>query len=93
MDYIVDRGEFIVEAIATHSEYLKNAVSTESSLTCPIPIDKSKDEDVRMKKTNTKRDYVRYTVQDKARFCDLKVEKPSLVLNGVTILILTWLRQ
>ena len=45
MDYIVDRGEFIVEAIATHSEYLKNAVSTESSLTCPIPIDKSRDED------------------------------------------------
>ncbi|KAG1442515.1 hypothetical protein G6F56_011033 [Rhizopus delemar] len=28
-----------------------------------------------MKETNTKRDYVRYTVQDKARFFDLKIEK------------------
>ena len=32
-------------------------------------------EDVRMKETNTKRDYVRYTIQDKARFFDLKIEK------------------
>ena len=28
-----------------------------------------------MKEANTKRDYVRYTVQDKARFFELKIEK------------------
>ncbi|KAG1446781.1 hypothetical protein G6F56_009466 [Rhizopus delemar] len=37
--------------------------------------EKSKDEDTRMKEANTKRDYVRYTVQDKVRFFDLKIEK------------------
>ncbi|CEJ05609.1 hypothetical protein RMCBS344292_19547 [Rhizopus microsporus] len=75
MDYIVDQSEFIVETIATHSEYLKNVASSESSLTCPMPVEKPKDEDTRMKEANTKRDYVRYTIQDKARFFDLKIEK------------------
>ncbi|CEP19819.1 hypothetical protein [Parasitella parasitica] len=28
-----------------------------------------------MKEANTRRDYVRYTVQDKVRFFDLKIEK------------------
>jgi DNA invertase Pin-like site-specific DNA recombinase len=38
-------------------------------------IEKSKDEYTHMKEANVKRDYVRYTVQDKARFFDLKIEK------------------
>lgn len=75
MDYIVDQGEFIVETIATHFEYLKNVASSESSLTCPMPVEKPKDEDTRMKEANTKRGYVRYTIQNKARFFDLKIEK------------------
>ncbi|KAI8047840.1 uncharacterized protein B0P05DRAFT_642167 [Gilbertella persicaria] len=75
MDYIVDQNEFIVETIATHTEYLKTTASSESSLTCPMSIEKTKDKDIRMKEANTKRDYVRYTVQDKARFFDLKIEK------------------
>ncbi|KAI8378207.1 hypothetical protein EDC96DRAFT_493940 [Choanephora cucurbitarum] len=70
MDYIVDQNEFIVKTIATHTEYLKTATSSESSLTCPMLIEKSRD-DIRMKEANTKRDYV----QDKARFFDLKIEK------------------
>ncbi|CEG84878.1 hypothetical protein RMATCC62417_18627 [Rhizopus microsporus] len=74
MDYIVD-NEFVVETIATHTEYLETAAPNESSLACPILLEKPKNEDVRMKETNTKRDYVRYTVQDKARFFDLKIEK------------------
>ncbi|KAG0738552.1 hypothetical protein G6F57_002832 [Rhizopus arrhizus] len=75
MDYIVDQEEFIVETIATHTDYLKNTTFDESSLTCPMLVDKSKDEDILMKEAKTKRDYVRYTVQDKARFFDLKIEK------------------
>jgi transposase len=75
MEYIVDQNEFIVESIATHSEYLKNMPSCESSSVCPMLIEKPKDEDIRMKEADTKRDYVRYTVQDKARFFDLKIEK------------------
>jgi hypothetical protein len=71
MDYVVDQ----TETIATHSEYLKDAASSESSLTYPILIEESKDEDIRMKKANTKWEYVRYTVQDKVRFFDLKIEK------------------
>ncbi|EIE92537.1 hypothetical protein RO3G_17135 [Rhizopus delemar RA 99-880] len=75
MDYIVDQNEFIVETIATHTEYLKDATSGEYSLTYPMSVEKSKDEDIRMKETKPKRDYVCYTVQDKSRFFDLKIEK------------------
>ncbi|KAI8646716.1 hypothetical protein BD408DRAFT_359170 [Parasitella parasitica] len=49
MEYIVDQNEFIVESIATHSEYLKNMPSCESSLVYPMLIEKPKDEDIRMK--------------------------------------------
>lgn len=59
MGYIVNQIEFI----ATHSEYLKTATSSESSLACPILIEKPKNEDTHMKEANTKRDYVRYTVR------------------------------
>ncbi|KAG1447277.1 hypothetical protein G6F46_011016 [Rhizopus delemar] len=75
MDYIVDENEFVVETLATHSEYMQTTSSSESSLTSPMLIEKPKDEDTRMKEANVKRDYVRYTVQDKARFFDLKIEK------------------
>ncbi|KAG1176382.1 hypothetical protein G6F70_004001 [Rhizopus microsporus] len=74
MDYIVDQNEFIVETIATHTEYLGNAVPNESSLTYPM-LEKLKNEDVYMKEAKSKRDYVRYTVQDKVRFFHLKIEK------------------
>ncbi|KAG1050515.1 hypothetical protein G6F43_007222 [Rhizopus delemar] len=75
MDYIVDENEFVVETLATHSEYMQTTSSSESSLTSPMLIEKPKDEDTRMKEANVKRDYVRYTVQDKARFFDLKIER------------------
>jgi hypothetical protein len=75
MDYIVDKNEFIVETIAAHSEYLKYAASSESSRTCPMRVEKSREEDTHMKEANIKQDYIRYTVQDKARFFDLKIEK------------------
>ena len=74
MDYIVDQNEFIVETIAIHTEYLGNAVPNESSLTSPI-FEKPKNKDIHMKEAKPKREYVRYTVQDKARFFDLKIEK------------------
>ncbi|KAG0736281.1 hypothetical protein G6F57_014190 [Rhizopus arrhizus] len=64
MDYIVDQNEFIVETIATHTEYLGNAVPNQSSLTYPM-LEKLKNEDVYIKEAKPKRDYVRYTVQDK----------------------------
>ncbi|EIE90704.1 hypothetical protein G6F46_005139 [Rhizopus delemar] len=75
MEYIVDQNEFIVKTIATHTEYLKNTGSGESSGFCPMLIEKPNDEDVRMKEANMKREYVRYTDQDKVRFFDLKIEK------------------
>ncbi|CEG77943.1 hypothetical protein RMATCC62417_12614 [Rhizopus microsporus] len=75
MEYIVDQNEFIAETIATHTEYLKSAASSGSSSACPMLIEKPKDEDTHMKEVNVKRKYVRYTVQDKARFFDLKIEK------------------
>lgn len=38
-------------------------------------IEKPKEDDIRMKEANVKRGYVRYTVQDKVSFFDLKIEK------------------
>lgn len=38
-------------------------------------VEKSKEEDTPMKEANIKRHYVRYTVQDKVRFFNLKIEK------------------
>jgi hypothetical protein len=57
------------------TDYLKNAASSESSSACPMRIEKPRDEDIRMKEANMKHDYVRYTVQDKVRFFDVKIEK------------------
>jgi hypothetical protein len=48
MEYIVDQNEFIVETIATHTDYLKNATSDESSLTYLMSVEKVKDEDIHM---------------------------------------------
>ncbi|CEG80910.1 hypothetical protein RMATCC62417_15173 [Rhizopus microsporus] len=75
MEYIVDQNEFVVETIATHTDCLKNAASSEASSACPTRIEKPKDEDIHMKEANVERDYVRYTVQDKVRFFDLRIEK------------------
>ncbi|KAI9026002.1 hypothetical protein CLU79DRAFT_691671, partial [Phycomyces nitens] len=99
MEYIVDQDEFVVEAIATHSEYLKNIPSCEFSSVCPMLTEKPKDEDICMKDANVKRDYVRYTVQDKVRFFDLKIEKcmsASAAAKQLGIHIRTaqrWVRQ
>ncbi|CAO3695778.1 unnamed protein product [Rhizopus stolonifer] len=59
-----------------HSKYyLKTAASSESCLPCPMLVEKPRDEDISMKEANKKRDYMRYTVQDKARSFDLEIEK------------------
>ncbi len=72
---VVDESEFIVETIAIHTGYLKDVASSESFLSCLILIEKSKDEAIHMSEANSKRDYVRYTIQDKVRFFDLNIEK------------------
>jgi hypothetical protein len=62
MNYIVDENEFMVETIAAHTEYLKDALISEWSPSCPMLIEKPKNKNDNMKEANTKRDYVRYTV-------------------------------
>ncbi|CEG68262.1 hypothetical protein RMATCC62417_04558 [Rhizopus microsporus] len=61
--------------LSTHSKYLKHAACGESSRICSILVEKSKEEDIRMKEANIKRDYIHYIVQVKARLFDLKIEK------------------
>ncbi|ORE13331.1 hypothetical protein BCV71DRAFT_147311, partial [Rhizopus microsporus] len=68
-------NEFIIETIDTHTDYLKNATSYESSLNFPMLIEKATNEDIHMKGEKPKGDYVRYTVQDMARFFDMKITK------------------
>ncbi|KAI9026402.1 hypothetical protein CLU79DRAFT_678784, partial [Phycomyces nitens] len=99
MEYIVDQNEFIAETIATHTDYLKNPASSGSSSACPMRIEKPKDEEIRVKETNVKSDYVRYTIQDKVRFFDLKIEKcmsASAAAKQLDIHVRTsqrWVRQ
>lgn len=52
MDYIVNQNEFIVETVATHTEYMKIVASNEPFLIRPMLIEKPKDEDVRMKEAH-----------------------------------------
>ncbi|KAG1126328.1 hypothetical protein G6F37_013860 [Rhizopus arrhizus] len=84
-EYILDQNEFVVETIATHTDYLKNAqLSSESSLACSIRIEKPKDEGIRMKEANVKRDYVRYTIQDKVdRKCILSKDHKTAIINFI----------
>lgn len=75
MDYIVDQQQFVVESISSHSEYMQKAAFSESSQSKPMELDKQDDEDTRMREVAEKREYVRYTAQDKARFFKLKIDK------------------
>ena len=105
LEYVFDQNEFVVEAVATHTDYLENAASSDSSSACPMRIEKPKDEDIYMEKASIKRDYVRYTVQDKirwikwvgqARFFNLKIEKcmnASAAAKQLSIHIRTARRQ
>ncbi|KAG0975087.1 hypothetical protein G6F29_011780 [Rhizopus arrhizus] len=64
---IVDEngGPEPMDYIVNQNEFIAETIATHTE----------KDKDIRMKEVNTKRDDVRYTVQDKARFFDLKIEK------------------
>ncbi|OAD66447.1 Homeodomain-like DNA binding domain-containing transcription factor [Phycomyces blakesleeanus NRRL 1555(-)] len=66
MKYIVDQDGVVGETIATHTEYLKSATSSETSPTCPMLMEKPKDEDVHMKDPNIKRDYIEKCVSASA---------------------------
>ncbi|KAI7891062.1 uncharacterized protein EV154DRAFT_420959, partial [Mucor mucedo] len=57
----------VVETFATRREYMNTVFSSGSSLTSPMLIEKPKDEDTCVDEVNVKRNYVCYTVQDKAR--------------------------
>lgn len=72
---VVDENEFVLETFTTLSKYMQTVSLCESSLTSRMLIENLKDEDAHMNEANVKRDYMRYTVQDKARFFDLKIEK------------------
>lgn len=63
MEYIVVRMNLLLQL----SQYLSNTASSEFSLACAMLIEKSKDEDILMQGAGVKRDYVRYTVQNKCR--------------------------
>ncbi|KAL1925859.1 hypothetical protein VTP01DRAFT_7283 [Rhizomucor pusillus] len=75
MDYIVDRQQFTLKTITSHTQYLQNAAPKRPSQTNAMQVDKQKGEDSRMSEVAKKRAYVRYTAQDKARFFKLKIEK------------------
>ncbi|KAI8063438.1 uncharacterized protein B0P05DRAFT_555884 [Gilbertella persicaria] len=47
----------------------------QSPVTCPMLLEKPKNENIQIKEAKPKREYVRYKVQDKLTIFDLKIEK------------------
>ncbi|EIE77912.1 hypothetical protein RO3G_02616 [Rhizopus delemar RA 99-880] len=75
IDYVVDQNGFYCETIATHTEYLLTATSSESSLACPMLIEKT-----RIKilvRRRQKQNGILYAILSRIKlvFFDLKIEK------------------
>ena len=68
MDTSLTRMSLWLRRLPTHFECLRHAACGESSQTCPMLVEESKEENTRMREANIKRDYVCYTFRDKARF-------------------------
>ncbi|KAG1268689.1 hypothetical protein G6F66_014012 [Rhizopus arrhizus] len=75
MDYIVDEEQFRLETLGSHTQYLAQrplAIEEEEAMQMDNQIKDSNDV---VKGTSVKRNYTRYSDQDKVRFFKLMFEK------------------
>ncbi|KAG1471574.1 hypothetical protein G6F56_002048 [Rhizopus delemar] len=76
MDYVVDEEQYTFQPISSHTDYLRTLYNVHNHREPAVMhVDESQSRDIRMRESNTKRDYTVYTDQDKARFFKLMFEK------------------
>ncbi|KAG1426527.1 hypothetical protein G6F58_001440 [Rhizopus delemar] len=77
MDYIVDEEQFHLEALSSHIQYLAQLPLERVKIVEAMQVEKElqPDSDVVMRETSMKRNYTRYSDQDKVRFFRLLFEK------------------
>ncbi|CEI99688.1 hypothetical protein RMCBS344292_13770 [Rhizopus microsporus] len=77
MDYIVDEGQISLETLSSHTQYLaQQSLESEKEIEIMQMKQEAKpDSDVTMRDTPLKRNYARYSDQDKVRFFKLFFER------------------
>ncbi|KAI7862271.1 hypothetical protein BDF14DRAFT_114960 [Spinellus fusiger] len=77
MDYIVDRKQFRLETLSSHTQYLAQLpLESENEVEAmQMEREAKASNDVVMRETSMKRNYTRYSDQDKVRFFKLLFEK------------------
>ncbi|KAG1152680.1 hypothetical protein G6F37_003253 [Rhizopus arrhizus] len=77
MGYIVDEEQFRLEKLSSHTQYLAQLPLESEKMVETMQVEKEvkPGSDVVMRKTSMKRNYVRYSDQDKVRFFKLLFEK------------------
>jgi transposase len=76
MDYVVDEEQYTLQPISSHTDYLRTLYNVHNHREPAVMhVDEPQSRDIRMRESNTKRDYTVYTDQDKVRFFKLMFEK------------------
>ena len=77
MDYIVDEEQFRLETLTSHTQYLAQLPLESEKEVEAMQVEKraNPNSDVIMRETSVKRNYTRYSDQDKVRFFKLLFEK------------------
>ncbi|CEG82112.1 hypothetical protein RMATCC62417_16234 [Rhizopus microsporus] len=77
MDYIVDEEQFRLETLSSHTQYLAQLPLESEKVIEAIQVEKEvkPGSDVAMRETSVKRNYTRYSDQDKVRFFEPLFEK------------------
>ncbi|KAG0947461.1 hypothetical protein G6F57_002319 [Rhizopus arrhizus] len=76
MDYVVDEEQYTLQPISSHTDYLRTLYNVHNHREPAVMhMDEPQSRDIRMRESNTKRDYTVYMDQDKVRFFKLMFEK------------------
>ncbi|KAG1170467.1 hypothetical protein G6F70_009073 [Rhizopus microsporus] len=76
MDYIVDEEQFRLETLSSHTQYLAQLpLESEKEVETMQTEERKPSSDVIMRETSVKRNYTRYSDQDKMRFFKLLLER------------------
>ncbi|EIE81764.1 hypothetical protein RO3G_06469 [Rhizopus delemar RA 99-880] len=77
MDYTVDEEQFRLETLSSHTQYLARLPLEREKETEAMQMEKEAkpNRDVKMRETSVKRNYTRYSDQDKVRFFKLLFER------------------
>lgn len=76
MDYVVDEEQFRLETLSSHTQYLAQLpLESEKEVETMQTEERKPSSDVIMRETSVKRNYTRYSDQDKVRFFKLLLER------------------